>query len=169
MARNLVKAATQTSFTKSLFTDTGNIPLVIANSCGALLVISHCSRKMFYHPDVSVSDELRNSHAVQNETLTRLTDADLFRNQTASFARWIEPKGLATAGWLTGQTPSTMYAKWDLSFTKMDSADLLPLERTNFFDDGLYEDAEPKLLSLNEEVQQTHKTQTIYELNKYAN
>eukprot|EP00461_Guttulinopsis_vulgaris_P001415 UN01415 len=161
----------QSSYTKALFTDTGNIPLVIANSAGGALVLTFGLRKLFYHPDISVSDELRKSNEVENETPLRLEDADSFRTQTRRFAAWIEPKGLQTVKLLTGaQDVESVSPKWDLTFTKTDVKEMIPLERTNFFDDGLYEETSPSdYASLEQQPEKfTHKAQKGYYKNLSA-
>ena len=98
-----------------------------------------------YHPDISVSDELRFSNAVQNETPVRLQDADSFREHTRFFAKVLEPTAQPLIKLATGYDTTT--AKWNLEFTKTPVKDLVPLERTNFFDDGLYEETTPSELA----------------------
>lgn len=150
VARQIAAVGSRTlkpkSFWNNLFTDKGNIPLVAANAAGALLVVGFGGRKMFYHPDISISEELRSSGLVQNETPVRLQDADAFRNQTRQFATQIEKIGLPIINLFVGpQGPS---AKWNLEFTEQVVP--VPLERTNHFQDGLYQDVAPIASALDE-------------------
>ena len=49
----------------------------------------------------------------------------------------------------TGYDKNT--AKWNLDFTRTPVQDLIPLERTNFFEDGLYEETTPSNLASSED------------------
>jgi len=115
------------------------------SGAGAALVLIFGGRKLFYHPDISVSDELRFSNAVQNETPLRLKDADTFREHTRIFATVLEPLAQPMMKAATGYDKNT--AKWNLDFTRTPVQDLIPLERTNFFEDGLYEETMPSDLA----------------------
>lgn len=150
----LTRSLKQTSFTKDLFTDIGNIPLVAANSCGLALVIGFGSRKLFYHPDISVAEVNRNCPELQNEAPVRYEDAYTFRNQTASFASSIEKYGVPFARLFLGKDQSN---KWELSWTKTQAEQLVPLERTNYFDDELYSDVQPSQISLSEDNYHHHR------------
>lgn len=67
------------------------------------------------------------------------------------FAKVLEPIAQPLVAALTGVDKVT--PKWQLKFAQTPVEDLVPLERTNFFDDGLYQDRSPSKLSLNENNQ----------------
>eukprot|EP00461_Guttulinopsis_vulgaris_P009472 UN09540 len=90
---NLGHMVKKTSYTKDLFTDVGNRPIVAANLVAATMVVTVATRKLFYHPDISVDAALRTSNEVQNELPQRLDDAGAFRGQTKAFASFlIDPR-----------------------------------------------------------------------------
>eukprot|EP00461_Guttulinopsis_vulgaris_P009771 UN09842 len=138
-AQAAIKKPKQTSYVKALFTDTGNIPIVGANLAAASLVVVFGGRKLLFHPDISVADELRKSGDVQNETPLRLDDAGRFRQQTVGFANTIYKPSIEILK--TVVCSNHIEDKYSLEFVRKQSIDT-PLEHTNWFDDGLYEDAE---------------------------
>lgn len=145
------KKTTQTSFVKNLFTDFGNIPLVAANSAGCALVLVFAGRKALYHPDIGFADAQRLNNKVQNENAKRLEDADVFRQQHIRVAAAMEPLAQPIISYFSGNKVNI--PKWKLSFAQTPVEDLVPLERTDFFDDGLYLGKKPSKLALNEDNQ----------------
>ena len=127
----------QSFFMKNLFTDTGNIPLVIANGAGASLVFIFGARKFLFHPDIGVSEANRFNDAVQNETQSRLDDADAYREQHIAFAKFLQPLADPLMRMWTGN--STNSPKWRLDFAQTPVHELKPLESSSYFNDGMYE------------------------------
>jgi hypothetical protein len=118
---------------------------------GCLLVVTFLGRKAIYHPDIGISAGNRFSNDIQNEGIGRLEDADAYRQHHIVFAKVLEPLAAPLVSALVGNEVNT--PKWKLNFAKTPVEDLVPLERTNFFDDGLYEQKKPSSLALNEENQ----------------
>lgn len=146
----------QNHFIKNLFTDSGNIPLVIANGAGLALVIGFGMRKLVYHPDIGLTDATRFNDACQNEPQSRLDDADAFRRHHIWFSGVLEPIGNAFVSFWTG-TNGRNSPKWQLNFAQTPVHELVPLERTNFFDDGMYEKVKASDYALNEDNQDMTK------------
>jgi len=130
-------------FFKRVVTDSGNIPIISANLTACALLITFASRKLFFHPDIGISDANRFSQEIQNESATRLDDALTFRGQTRSFARFLtgdeksqnafSPTNIIME-FATGNKPNE---KFQLGFLKKTDI-TLPLESTDYFDDGLF-------------------------------
>jgi hypothetical protein len=143
--------AKQTSFTKSIFTDTGNIPLVLANAAGCVLVVSFMGRKVFFHPDVGVSSANRFSNDICNETSDRVESAMTFRSQTRFFGSMLTPLAGPIMTFMTGSdrgVAGNYHDKWSLEFLKNTDIEA-PLESTNHFDDDLFTETSPCEFSLN--------------------
>lgn len=148
LAKQAAKQVKQTSYVKDLFTDFGNIPLVFVNSAGATLILVFGGRKLFYHPDIGVSEGHRNAKDVQNEGPQRYENADVFRQQTKSFANAITSASTPIMQRVTGS--DELYSKWHLDFIKNAPIER-PLEETNYFEDDLYVDNTPSEYTLPED------------------
>jgi len=120
--------------------DSGNYPIIAANIVAASMLIIFSSRKLFFHPDVTIGGQNRFSPEVQNETSTRLDQALVFRGQTRTFARILTGDGEGfspTAFIMRIATGNEVSDKFKLGFLKKTDIPL-PLESTDYFDDGLF-------------------------------
>jgi len=128
-------------FIRKVVTDPGNIPIIGANLAACTLLLTFGSRKLFFHPDVGVSEANRFSDEVQNEGSIRLDQAMNFREQTRFFARVLTGKDESsfspTNAIMELYTGRKASEKFGLGFLK--NTDIaLPLESTDYFDDGLF-------------------------------
>lgn len=158
-----VKQVKHTSPFKEMFSDFGNLPLIIANSAGLVMIMVVSTRKLFFHPDVSISDANRNSPLVQNETPERYDSGSQFREQTKAFANFLTP--LSNAVMQTAVGTDQLYDKWHLDFVKT-APIVRPLEETNYFEDNLYSRETPDEYALPIDNTTLHKN---YEVGGPAN
>ena len=89
-----------------------------------------------------------------DETESRAADTNTFRKQHSFFASLLEPVAVKLVSNDLGGAPSS---KWNLSFSKTPVEELVPLEKTNYFNDSLYETTFPTTFSLNENNQDMTK------------
>lgn len=141
--------AKQVGFIKQVVTDYGNFPIIGANAAAATFVIIFGGRKLFFHPDISVSEANRLSNEIQNEGPQRMDDASTFRGQTRMFGSLLKAPSQFVMKIATGTDQNE---KYHLDFLR-NNAIPLPLEATNYFDDGLYEQEDAKPFALNEHNQ----------------
>jgi hypothetical protein len=137
------KTQKRDGFVRKIVKDPGNIPILVANFTAVTLLVGFAFRKLFYHPDVSISDANRFSPQIQNEPGRRLEQAQVFRGQTRNIARALTGDekdensfSLTNAIMKLGgvDRPSD---KFQLGFLKKTDISL-PLEATDYFDDGLF-------------------------------
>lgn len=140
------KQVKQVGFIKQVVGDFGNVPIIAANSAAAMFVIIFGGRKLFFHPDISVSEANRLSNDVQNEGPTRMDDASNFRGQTRLFGSILRMPSQIVMKLATGTDQNE---KFHLDFLRTNEIPL-PLESTNYFQDGLFEEQNPKPFALNE-------------------
>lgn len=144
-ASSLAGKVVKTGFARKVLNDSGNIPIILTNATAATLVIVCASRKLFFHPDISISDELRNSAGVQNETATRMDDSSQFRQQTIAWANLIRGTSGKIMNVVTGN--QTAAENWKLDYIVNEGVET-PLESTNYFQDGLFEKTSPNQKAL---------------------
>eukprot|EP00461_Guttulinopsis_vulgaris_P000469 UN00469 len=144
---NAASVVKKTSTTKTMLTDPGNYPIIAANLWAATMLVVVSFRRLTFHPDVAVSDELRSSIEVQNEVPKRLEQATTFRSQTEAFANFLVEPTRKVMELFTGTPLST---KYELQFIRHQPIDT-PLEQTNYFDDGLYSQTHATDYAMNED------------------
>lgn len=149
----------QMGFVKQVVTDYGNYPILAANIAAASMIFIFGLRKVFFHPDVSISEMNRLTNEVQNEGPNRMDDAGLFRKQTRMFGELLRLPSIAVMKISTGTDQNQ---KFHLNFLRENEIPL-PLESTNYFNDGLFEESEPKAFAKNEHNQSNYHYQYKYD------
>lgn len=142
------KLRTSTIFVK----DIGNTPILVANAVGATALVTFGLRKLFFHPDVAISEINRFNDPVQNETAQRLESSHAFRAQTRMFANFLVPISSRIISLVSGtkQGYGDENDIWALSFIREREVMEPSYENTNAFDDGLFADVEPSDFAKNE-------------------
>lgn len=135
-----------------MLNDIGNFPLIAANVVGGIALTSFGLRKLFYHPDIGISEVNRFSNEICNETIDRLESADQFRSQTVFFAKVLQPlsSAIMSAELSSPKGYSDETDKWSLSFIRNRDVMEPALENTNHFDDGLFETVKPSDFAKNQ-------------------
>jgi len=131
---------TQPTFISKFTADRGNLPLIVSNLAGGTILLIFAGRKIFYHPDVLVSNDMRKP-GIYNETVDRDECSNDYKSQTKFFANQLSPMAQPIVNTLIGTKPLPV---WELDFTRRNHETVeTPLEFTSHFDDGLFLDVVP--------------------------